>query len=244
MGRKTFPAQEYPGMEQCLEQAGQVMESIAKYSSTQDTSAVFQDANHLRWFLLPADVVGLVNSGRLPPASAPFVPGTLSAESSTYHLEKLKSILMFCKSQNTILNESSSVRSKSSYNNLLSSISRTRTPLHSYPKGWTSVLIYSISLLNSLISWPLDMILKGLIHMTQDSVTNNVSDSSCNDLDRTLPSINKRTDSTVINIVPESPLSSDLKRGSNEVDYSSVSVDETSQPVECTLTKTNSTVIG
>ena len=192
----------------------------------QDISVVFEDANNLRWFLLPADVVGQVNHSRSPHAKAPFVPGGLPSHSSVRHLEKLKTILVHNKS---LALDSPPVVSDPANLNLFPSTFKRQTFSSSYPTGWTSVLIYAISLLNSLISWPLDMVLRGILRATQGSVTS-ASDPMQNISEKTSVDGSFDNHHTTLDIAePEFSLKTEV----NEVDKICDPVIKTTGPAPC-----------
>ena len=180
---KTFPVESYPSLEECLEKAAKVFDNISKYSNVQGSSAVFQDAHDLRWFLLPADVVNKVNTSKPITAAAPFVPNV------TNYIVPDETVAFRHETLNMILDN---IKSLSEQKQSIPIVNSTSTR-----SGTLSLIHYTLSLLNSLVALPFNLLIHGLSLLrpkllpstpTYSPVTKPTSTSSPSDTPSNTPS--------------------------------------------------------
>ena len=185
---KSFPVESYPDLEECLKKAEEVFKGITRYSNVQGSSAVFQDANDLRWFLLPADVVNKVNASQPILTKAPFIPSmknkTDSDDTIAFRNRILDQILYYC---------------KSSAEQKPLSIALTKT---SHPGAAPFPLIhYSLTFLNSLVSFPFNILLYGLTFFSRHHLNKTPAiESTENLLSVSSSSHNKTSDHTILEV--------------------------------------------
>ena len=103
---KSFPVEAYSTFKDCLTAAQKIISDVPPYKTKSENSLVFAEAEHLRWFLLPADVLEEVLNKRSPQHQAPFVPGSSNAtcpEMVEYRRDQLDKILKSCKLRKVIV---------------------------------------------------------------------------------------------------------------------------------------------